>query len=179
MLRFRPVDTETVADFRALFEAPGGPKACWCMVWRATPEEGRGTTGAIRKPQMLSRIEKGIPVGLIGYTDEGPRAWVSIAPRDTYRRLGGPEAEPGENIWSLACMFAHRSLRGQGITHELISAAVDHARKNGATVIEAYPVAPNAPSYRFMGRVPSFEKEGFTFVEKAGKRRNVMRKPIR
>jgi len=45
----------------------------------------------------------------------------------------------------------------------------------GARVVEAYPVAPDSPSYRFMGFVPAFEKAGFREVGRAGSRRHVMR----
>lgn len=114
-------------------------------------------------------------MGLIGYREGVPKAWVSIAPRETYRRLNGPDVEPGEVIWSLACMFLHKSLRGQGFAHALIAGAVAHARSQGATLIEAYPVAPDAPSYRFMGFVPAFEDAGFVHCGMAGKRRHVMR----
>ena len=57
----------------------------------------------------------------------------------------------------------------------LIQAAVAHARKRGATVVEAYPVAPDSPSYRFMGFVPVFTAAGFREVGRAGTRRHVMR----
>jgi hypothetical protein len=57
----------------------------------------------------------------------------------------------------------------------LIAAAVDYARQNGATVVEAYPVDPDAPSYRFMGFVPVFAEAGFVEVGRAGYRRHVMR----
>ena len=174
-LSFRPVDRETWTDFESLFNGPGGPKFCWCMVWRATAEEGRGTSGAVRHEQIHCRIERGVPVGLLAYAEGVPVGWVSVAPRDTYRRLGGPEAGEGEVIWSLACMFTPRKRRGQGMAHRLIGAAAAHARKQGATILEAYPVAAGAPSYRFMGFVPAFEKAGFAMVGKAGTRRHVMR----
>ncbi|MHB1109111.1 MAG: GNAT family N-acetyltransferase [Devosia sp.] len=174
-LTFKPVTKATKADFEALFDGPGGPKNCWCMVWRATPEEGRGTGGEVRKQQMLGRIDRNLPVGLIGYAEGRPVAWVSIAPKQTYRRLGGPEPEEDEKIWSLACMYLRRQFRGQGLGHELIKAAVGQARKNGATAVEAYPVAPDAPSYRFMGFVPAFEQAGFEEIGTAGTRRHVMR----
>ena len=80
-----------------------------------------------------------------------------------------------EVIWSIVCFFVPRKLRGQGMTGRLIAAAADYARKNGATVVEAYPVDSAAPSYRFMGFVPVFERAGFTEVGRAGKRRHVMR----
>jgi hypothetical protein len=50
----------------------------------------------------------------------------------------------------------------------------DVSKDNGAKYIEAYPVAPDSPSYWFMGFVPTFEKAGFHFVKSAGTRRNVM-----
>jgi hypothetical protein len=57
----------------------------------------------------------------------------------------------------------------------LIAAATDYARENGATVVEAYPVDPDAPSYRFMGFVPVFAEAGFAEIGRAGRRRHVMR----
>ena len=174
-LRFKPVTKASWPDFAALFEAPGGPKYCWCMAWRATPQEIKDTGKASRKPLMHGRVEKGTTVGLVGTLDGEPVAWVSIAPRDTYRDLGGPEPEPGENIWSLACMYVRRQLRGEGHGRELIDAAIAYAKKRGATMLEAYPVDPKSPSYRFMGFVPAFEKLGFRKVGTAGSRRHVMR----
>jgi len=57
----------------------------------------------------------------------------------------------------------------------LIEAAVAHARKRGATVVEAYPVDPDSPSFRFMGLVSAFKAAGFREVGRAGTRRHVMR----
>ena len=174
-LTFKPVTAATKADFEALFDGPGGPKHCWCMVWRATAEEGRGTSGAVRKQQMLGRIDRKVLIGLLGYAEGKPIAWVSIAPKQTYWRLGGPEPEADETVWSLACMYMRRQFRGRGLAHDLIKAAIDHARKKGADIIEAYPVAPDAPSYRFMGFVPAFEAAGFEEIGMAGTRRHDMR----
>ena len=146
------------------------------MAWRATPEEVKtAPRGSDRKPLMKSRIMDGTTVGLVGYLEGEPVAWVSIAPRDTYRDLGGPEAERGEKIWSLVCMYIHRKLRGKGHGMELIKAAKAYAKKRGGTVLEAYPVDPKSPSYRSMGFVPAFERLGFKAIGKAGSRRHVMR----
>lgn len=178
-LEFRPVDAGRWHDFEALFEAPGGPKYCWCMVWRVDAKERRTTKGAERKPMMHRRIMDNVPVGLLAYEDHKPVAWVSVAPRETYNRLGGPDAEPGDVIWSLACMFIPRARRGEGMAHSLIAAAITHATAAGATMLEAYPVDPDSPSYKFMGLVPAFERAGFEFVQMAGTRRHVMRLALR
>ena len=174
-LAFKPVTKAIAGDFETLFGSPGGPKPCWCMTWRATPEEIKDNKGPARRRQILGRIADGMPVGLIGYAEGEPIAWVSIAPRDTFRNLGGPDEEPGEKIWSLTCMYVRRQLRGEGIGRQLIAAAIAHARRQKADILEAYPVAPHSPSYRFMGFVPAFEGFGFVEVGKAGTRRHVMR----
>ena len=176
-LTFHPVDETRWPDFERLFAGRGGPKACWCMVWRATGAEVRQTKGPERKAAMEARVRGGVPVGILGYLEDEPVAWCSIAPRPTYRRLGGPEVagEDPESVWSLACFFAQRRLRGQGVTAQLIAAAVAHARARGAAVVEAYPVDPGSPSYRFMGYRPAFEAAGFAYFGDAGSRRRVMR----
>lgn len=175
-LVFKPVTGASWPDFEALFETPGAPKYCWCMAWRATPQESKAVPrGSGRKPLLKARIDNGTTVGLVGYLEGEPVAWVSIAPRDTYRDLGGPEAKADEIVWSLACMYVHRKLRGDGYGAELIEAAGAYAAKRGADVIEAYPVDPASPSYRFMGFVPAFERLGFTEIGRAGTRRHVMR----
>lgn len=174
-LRFRPVTRTTKDDFLRLFEAPGGPKYCWCMAFRTTAEQARTLRGPERRPLMLDRIARNQPVGILAYAGDEPIGWVSIAPKHTYSRLGGPEPAAGEAIWSLACMYIPRQRRGQGLAHALIDAAVAHARQAGATAVEAYPVDPDSPSYRFMGFVSAFERAGFVPVGMAGTRRHVMR----
>ncbi len=94
-LSFRAVDRSTWADFERLFQAPGGPKYCWCMVWRATPSEARERNGASRKAALRRRVQNGVPIGILGYLGDEPVAWCSIAPRSTYRPLGGLE-DPAE-----------------------------------------------------------------------------------
>ena len=174
-LTFHEVTRERLNDLVALFESRGGPKNCWCMVWRATTAAAKKTDGASRKAALTQRVKQGVPVGILGYINKKPVAWCSIAPRPTYRELGGPEAKVNENIWSLVCFFVPRAYRGLGMTARLLETAIAHARRKGATLIEAYPVDPDSPSYRFMGFVGAFKKMGFTEVGRAGTRRHVMR----
>lgn len=175
---FHEVDQSRQVDFVRLFESRGGPKNCWCMVWRGTSKER--ADAASRRAGMESRIASGVPVGLLGYVHDEPIAWCSVAPRSTYRRLGGPE-DPGEDpdrVWSVVCFFVTRRFRSQGMMTRLLEAAIEHARERGATVLEAYPVDPDSPSYRFMGFVQSFQDAGFEEVGRAGTRRHVMRRRL-
>ena len=170
-------------------------KNCWCMAWRGTAEEraefskaagtkgssGRARTSELRREAIHARIAAGTPVGLLAYADGEPIAWCSIAPRPSYRRLGGPKdfADHPDAVWSIACFFVARPWRGRGVTPRLIAAAVEYARVEGASIVEAYPVDPDSPSYRFMGLKPVFAAAGFAPVAEAGHRRTVMRLEIK
>jgi GNAT superfamily N-acetyltransferase len=171
-LTFKPVTESNVGDFVELFAAKGGPNWCWCMAFRATPIEIRHSQSAERKKQILGRVAEGIPIGLLAYAAGEPVAWISVAPKDTFRKLGGEEDPAG--VWSISCMFVPRSRRREGLTAQLIAGAVAHAREHKARLVEAYPVDPESPSYRHMGFVSMFERAGFTETGRAGSRRHVM-----
>ena len=174
-LSFHEVDKSNWADFVQLFETPGCPSYCWCMAWRPLAERQTASNQA-RKSAMKRIVQNGTPVGILAYQGVQPVAWCSIAPRQTYRTLDGNDY-PGiseEHIWSLVCFFVPRKLRGQGNMKQLLQQAIKTARKHGARVVEAYPVDPDSPSYRFMGFVSTFKEVGFTETGRAGKRRHVM-----
>src|SRR5690349_3359534 len=109
----RPVGASDWPAFASLFESPGAPKNCWCMVWRGSAEERRAIAAAVgtakpergkpapasvaRRNAMGKRIKGGVPVGLLAYAGEEAVAWCSIAPRPTYRPLGGLPAADDED----------------------------------------------------------------------------------
>jgi hypothetical protein len=171
-IKIKPVDDKTWSDFETLFESKGAPKYCWCMAWRMTKEELKHNNSKSRKKFIKKRVDNDTQIGLLAYIEGEPIAWCSIAPRETYQRLGGDENL--EKVWSLACFFIKREHRGGGLVTDLIKHAKKYAKKNGAKYLEAYPVKKDSPSYRFMGYVGTFEKAKFHFVKKEGSRRNVM-----
>lgn len=180
-LTFKEVTRETWADFEHLFEDRGGPKYCWCMAWRATGAETRATDSRSRKRAMKKRVDSGVPVGILAYAEGEPIAWCSIAPRETYRRtLAEPQADDArEKVWSVVCFYVKREHRRSGTMGALLDAARAHAKSNGATVLEGYPVDEDSPSYRFGGFVPTFEAAGFEEIGRAGSRRHVVRLSLR
>ena len=78
-------------------------------------------------------------------------------------------------VWSVVCLFVDRRFRRQGLTGSLLGAAVDYARAHNAPIVEGYPVAPDAPSYTYMGTPDTFRRAGFVDVTPAGQKRLVMR----
>lgn len=177
-LSIHEVTSARWADFECLFEAKGGPKYCWCMAWRSAPEEIKHSDSARRKAALAARVEQGVPIGLLGYIEEQPVAWCSVAPRSTYRRLVS-NGTPDEGVWSIVCFFVLKQYRGAGLTKRMLAAALKHAREHGATVVEAYPVDADSPSYRFMGFVPMFQEAGFHEIGREGSRRHVMQRLLR
>ncbi len=171
-LAVKAVDSSTWADFDALFRSKGAPSYCWCMAWRMTKEELKKNTSPNRKKFIRKRVQAGIPIGLLGYVDAKPVAWCSIAPRDTYERLGGDESLTP--TWSIACFFIKKEYRDRGYVDILVHHAKKYAKSNGAKFLEAYPVEPSSPSYRFMGFKQTFAKAKFKFLRMAGTRRHVM-----
>jgi GNAT superfamily N-acetyltransferase len=166
------VDKTNWKDLEALFQSKGILNNCWCMAWRMTKDELRNNNAISRKKFIKKRVWSNIPIGLLAYSDNEVIAWCSIAPRESYQRFDGDESL--ENVWSLACFYIKKEFRDKGLVNLLIDRAKEYAKKNGAEYIEAYPVNPDSPSYRFMGFVNTFEKAGFGFVKMAGTRRNVM-----
>ena len=173
-----PVTPDRWDDMVTLFEQRG-PRGghrntpaygCWCMYWRDRALEH----GEPKKRAMRALVRDGCEPGLLAYADGEPVGWVSVAPRETFRLKGAP-AGPGEVVWSISCFFVPRDRRREGLSRELIAGAVAHAKKNGATVVEAYPVDPDSPSYRHMGFIPVFAAAGFADLGMTGKRRHVMR----
>jgi GNAT superfamily N-acetyltransferase len=179
-LKTKPVTADTWADFDKLFSARGGPSYCWCMAWRADHKDPKVATKAGRKAAMKKLVKDGVPVGLLGYLDGEPVAWCSIAPFDTHRKLRKvTDGEETARIWSVTCFFVRRDLRGQGLTKQLLAAAVKLAKKHKARIVEGYGVSPASPSYRYMGFVPMFKEAGFEEVGREGTRRHVVQLPVR
>jgi GNAT superfamily N-acetyltransferase len=171
-LLYIPVDTSNWTDLEKLFECKGGPHNCWCMVWRNMNEGTDRANKADKKASLENYVDHQNPVGLLCYDHSEAIGWCSIAPRESYRELSGDNSLT--NVWSLVCFFIKKAYRQKGITEELIKQAIKYAKENGANFVEAYPVDPSSPSYRFMGFKPMFDKLGFDFKHKAGQRRYVM-----
>lgn len=172
-IRFTEVTRTNRERLEDLFEQPGAPKYCWCMAWRySSPKH---TKSDDKKRMMMTLIDAGTPVGILAELDGKAIGWCSVAPRQTYRRLSIGQDDNEIGVWSIACFYVPRSLRGGGLASALLNAAVDHAFAKGAEVIEAYPVDETSPSYRFMGFRDMFTARGFHETAMAGSRRHVMR----
>ncbi len=185
---FHPLTTERWPDLLALFEHHGYPGSCWCMWWRLSSSQYNQLDAPGRKNGLKSLVKTGTPLGILGYLDDEPAGWCSVAPRETYLRLERSTTLKRIDtlpVWSVVCFYVKRQAQGQGLTLKLLQAAVAYARSQGAEIIEGYPVElQHDESGRwqgvglsgwYMGSVSTFQKAGFREVAVTEQGRRIMR----
>jgi GNAT superfamily N-acetyltransferase len=118
---------------------------------------------------MHDIVDSGDPPGLLAYLDGEPAGWVSVDRRERLDRFEygrkTKALDRPDGLWSIVCFVIGKQHRGEGLMSRLLDAAVDYARKNGARVLEAYPIDPTGDlkSYQgFEGIASVFKRAGFT-----------------
>lgn len=144
-----PATPERWPDVEAIFASRGCSLArgCWCMYYRHSgrlPDLPSGISRAqANRAALKSLVDEGRSPGLVGYRGTVPVGWVSIAPREEFAKLKRSHImKPVDEkpVWSVICFVVPSAYRGQGVAHALLRGAIAYARKNGARLIEAYPV---------------------------------------
>jgi ribosomal protein S18 acetylase RimI-like enzyme len=85
-------------------------------------------------------------------------------------------------VWSVICFVVPSEHRGQGVAQALLEAAIVYARKQGATLVEAYPVDKPVRSkddYMWFGAKSMYDHAGFREVARRKPHRPIVRiKPV-
>jgi len=181
-LEFRPLTPDRWPDFEELFGRRGAYGGCWCMWWRCSRREFEQQQGEGNRLAMKALVDAGIVPGILAYHAEQAVGWCSVAPREQFgalersRVLKRLDDRP---VWSLVCLFVHKGFRKRGVAQALVRGAVDYARDQGATVVEAYPTLPKTdqlpPVSSFMGVPTLYEQAGFVECARPSKSRAIMR----
>ncbi|NUT92287.1 MAG: GNAT family N-acetyltransferase [Saccharothrix sp.] len=166
---------------------------CRCQRFKVTGWIWRDTTEDERIARLYQQTACGEPdapatSGLVAYLDDEPVAWVAVEPRTAYPKLRGTrvpwlgrdEDKDDAGVWAVTCFVVRKGFRGRGLTYPLARAAVEHARRNGATAVEAYPMVVPPGKHITWGEThvgvrQVFEEAGFTEVSHPFPRRVVMR----
>lgn len=145
-------------------------------------EGARDGSAAANKGLFREIVEDGPPPGLIAYDNGEPVAWCRVMPRSCLPGLARSRHFKTdldiEGVWSVPCFVVKRSHRGQGLTAVLVEAAIDLARTQGATVLEAYPwdtEERQAPMTVYTGIASTFRRLGFTEVQRRAPHKPMMR----
>ena len=164
-----PLRPDRIGDLATVFDQPGDPKWCWCASFRIQhnvksrpPAENRA---------VLEAAADRRPPGLIAFRDGRPAGWVSLGPREDFVKLARLKVfAPVDDrpVWSIVCFVVGRADRGKGLARALLVAAIDYARNQGATTLEAYPADTGGQrihvSDAYKGTLTMFERAGFSVV---------------
>jgi GNAT superfamily N-acetyltransferase len=151
------------------------------MFWRRSRKDFETNKGDGNKRAFRNIVASGVKPGVLAYRGKEPIGWCAVAPRSHYialersRILRPVDDQP---VWSISCLFVRRQDRRQGVSTQLLRAAVDLAAKHGAKVVEGYPVEPSMekmPDPFLWHGVPSaFIAAGFKEVVRRSKSRPIM-----
>lgn len=159
-----------------LFAHRGGPdcRFCWCIYWRLPSKEFSASPTRANRERLETMVSEGPSPGMVAIDDGRAVGWVSLAPRDQFQRIERSRVIPrvdGPMPWSIVCFVVSRDVRGRGVANALLDAAVEFARRSGATALEGYPIdaaAINGKRVRdtgaYVGTRSMFERAGFHLV---------------
>lgn len=181
MTTFHPLTSDRWSDFEKLFGPRGACGGCWCMYWRLPRKQFDEGQGELNRQHIKSLVDSGDIPGILAYEDEEPVGWCSIAPREEFSALARSRIlKPVDDqpVWSVVCFYVTRNHRRKGLTVQLLKAAVDFARSNGARIVEGYPVEPKggkAPDiFVYTGLLSAFIQAGFSEVLRRSETRPIM-----
>ena len=182
MTIFHPLTPERWPDFEKLFGPRGACGGCWCMYWRLTRTQFYEQQGELNHRNIQALVDSGNIPGILAYSGDEPIGWCSIAPREEFPTLGRSRIlKPVDDqpVWSVVCFFVARNQRRKGVTVDLLKAAIDFARLNGARIVEGYPVEPNSGKapvvFIYTGVLSAFKQAGFSEVLRRSETRPIMR----
>ncbi len=165
-LSIHPVTKDLWPDVEQLFGKQGACNGCWCMYWRIGSDYHKRDR-QLNKADLQRIVVANRPAGLLAYADGIPAGWCQLTPRQDLPWLikkGYGDFNNGSNVWCISCFYIKTGFRKKGITLALIKAAIDHARKAGADLLEGYPgKSPNS----YTGYTSSFSKAGFKIAGEA------------
>lgn len=186
-IAFAPLTPDRIGDWVMLFGPSGACYGCWCTHYRLAPKVRQATPAAERRTFMEDRIREGPPPGLLAYRGTTPIGWMQIGPRADVPQWNNPmrattprpdALAQDETVWAISCFFFASEERGRGLSHAMLAAGIDHARRSGARILEAAPMdrAKRSKSIGlYVGSTSVFEKAGFREVARQKPGRPLMR----
>ena len=177
-MRCHPLTPDRFDDMDSVFGEQAVTRRCFCMHWRRP--DGGYTDDRPNRERFRDIAMDGPPPGLLGYLGEEAAGWVQVGPRNdfpTIRRSHLLRPVDEVETWSVNCFVVRKSHRRSGVGRGLLAAAIEYARSNGATILEAYPVDGERQSVvdYFTGTLGMFDKEGFVEIVRRNDTRPIVR----
>lgn len=155
------------------------------MTPRLSSAEYAKRKGERNRRAMKALVDRGSMPGLLAYRGKEPVGWCALAPREEYARYERSRVArsiDGRPAWAIACLYVAAEHRGAGVGGALIRAAVLHARRRGAELIEAWPNNMKGKRlvdvFAWNGIASSFTTAGFREVARRTPSRPYMRREL-
>jgi ribosomal protein S18 acetylase RimI-like enzyme len=189
-LIIEPLTPERWPDLETVFMARGCSVArgCWCMYYRLTGTSSGHVSNRARvaanKAQLRALVDANRPPGLLGYRDGSPVGWVSLGPREEFAKLArSPVMKPVDDrpVWSIVCFVVPAEHRGRGVAEALLDGALRYAKRQGAQLVEAYPVDKAeraADDTMWFGAKSMYDRAGFVEIARRKPWRPIVRKRV-
>lgn len=148
-LKIQPLTPAHWTDFEKLFGKRGACGGCWCMFMRLPRATFEQQKGLKNKKAMHRLVKANDAPGLLAYAQGEPVGWCSVSPREKFSALERSRIlQPVDDqpVWSVTCFFVAKGFRRQGVTVELLKAAIAYVKKRGGKILEGYPVEPASTS---------------------------------
>lgn len=184
-----PATGDRFDDVERALTGGGDGASCWCQWWMLTPKEFEATPRAERREQLRLDVTASPASGLIAYVNGEAAGWVKVSSRTAQPRLArtrnlqqSPEPFDDEDVWAVTCFVVRREFRGTGVGRRLLDAAVDHARRHAARVIEGYPIdvsiKKTSANDLYHGALSTFLAAGFTETARPTPSRPIVSLPL-
>lgn len=180
-----PLTSDRWADLEKLFGPRGAVGGCWCMWFRLPRSQFAQDAGDANRASFRELVAGGTVPGLLAYAGGEAVGWCAVEPREAYPALARSRVlapVDAAAVWSITCFFVTRTARRHGVMAVLLRAAVAHAARQGATVVEGYPVEPRdgriPDAFAYTGLAAAFRAAGFVEVARRGATRPIMRYAI-
>ena len=119
-------------DVAAVLGPKKSPDAsvCWCLSHRVDSRTNRSLTGRQRGDYVRKLCGRRVPPGVLAYDDGEVAGWAGIAPRADLPVARSTKIDAVDDlpVWNIFCVRVRAGFRGRGISHALVSGAVDLAR---------------------------------------------------
>ena len=177
----RALDESTWDAFARLVEANNGVfGGCWCMGFHA--DDSRDA--ASNRERKLARVRAGTTHAALVFDGDECVGWCQFGSPDEVPKVKNRAAYEKSLTtlpdWRIACNFAGKGHRRQGVATAGLAGALDLIARLGGGKVEGYPEPAGAVPARFLfnGALSAYEKLGFDRDRQIGKHRWVVTKVV-
>ena len=180
----KALDETTWDAFAGLVEENNGVfGGCWCIGFHPEGSDRRATAEANRK-RKLQRVREGTAHAALVFDGDACVGWCQFgAPNEVpliKNRAAYEKSLSTPPDWRIACNFAGKGHRRQGVASAALAGALNLIAHLGGGIVEGYPEgADGVPAgFLFNGALSTYERLGFIRDRKIGKHRWVVRKVV-